>query len=353
MLSKKGINKQTIMFQKIKTVLIISLLIIGAFGLCAQTDSIVSPGSIISKEVQGEIVISKSDLIKFLEKIANARKDKIEFELENIYLEGLNTPFSSLNTYGVNNIAATRAIAPLSTTTPLQSMSRDELMREVEVLTSRLNNIAGYAGVGNSTNIIAPGYYDQAGQYYPYQTENELIGGMPLVAQGGNNGELRWQIDSLQQQVSMLSAPAFVAENQDEISRLNKEIDEKQDIILASTALSPEAKAIVRSYGTSQMQVFFANDVADVSPKYFDEVKSAATVLRRNPQLAVVLKGFASPAGNSRYNYDLSMRRNESVKRMLIDYGVFPDQITSVFYGEDKTSSASKARRVDIKFIIK
>ena len=341
------------MFQKTKTVLIITILIIGAFGLTAQTDSIVSPASIISKEVQGEIVISKSDLIKFLEKVAKARKDKIEFELENIYLDGLNTPYM-FGAYGASNVA-TRSITPLSSSTPLQSMSRSELMREVEMLNSRLNNIAGYAGIGNTTTAIITGSgYDQNEIYYPYQTHAEapIMGAMPLVGETGND-ELRWQIDSLQQQVSMLSASGVVAENKDEISRLNKEIDEKQDLIIASTPLTPEAKAIVRSYGTAQMQVFFANDVSDVSPRYFEEVKSAATVLRRNPQLAVVLKGYASSVGSARYNYELSMRRNEAVKRMLIDYGVFPDQISSVFYGEDKTSSASEARRVDIKFIIK
>ena len=120
------------MFQKIKIVFIISILIIGAFGLTAQTDSIVSPGSIITKELQGEIVISKSDLIKFLEKVAMARKDKIEFELENIYLDGLNTPYS-FGAYGANNVA-TRAIAPLSSSTPLQSMSQNEIIREIEML---------------------------------------------------------------------------------------------------------------------------------------------------------------------------------------------------------------------------
>ena len=343
------------MFQKIKIVLIISTLIIGAIGLTAQTDSIVSLGSIISKELQGEIVISKSDLIKFLEKVAKARKDKIEFELENIYLNDLNTPYS-FGVYGANNVA-TRAIAPLSSSTPLQSMSRNELIREIEMLNSRLNNIAGYAGVGNTTAIITGSGYAQDGGYgyYPYQTQEALASGVPLASNmhATSNGELRWQIDSLQQQVNMLSAPGVVVENQDEISRLNKEIDAKQDLIIASSALSPEAKAIVRSYGTSQVQVFFGNDVSEVSPRYFEEVKSAATVLRRNPGLAVVLKGYASPVGSARYNYELSMRRNEAVKRLLIDYGVFPDQISSVFYGEDKTSSASEARRVDIKFIIK
>lgn len=338
------------MIQKIKIALILSLLIIGSFGLFAQTDTIVSPSSIISKEVQGEIVISKSDLIKFLDKIAKARKDKIEFELENIYLNDLygQYPLSATNSF------AAGAIAPLSSTTPLQSMSRDQLIREIETLHSRLNSIAGYAGVGNTTSVITGSGYNDGGAYgyYPYQTENRMLGEVPLVAHMGN-GELRWQIDSLQQEVSKLSNPAVIAENQEEISRLNKEIDAKQDLIIASSPLSPEAKAIVRSYGTSQMQVFFGNDDSDVSPLYFEEVKSAATVLRRNPQLAVVLKGYASPVGSARYNYELSMRRNEAVKRMLIDYGVFPDQISSVFYGEDKTSSVSEARRVDIKFIIK
>lgn len=341
------------MYQKIKVLICMGMFMIGAFGLSAQTDTIVTNLPIIEEVQQGEIVISKSDLIKFLEKIAKARKDKIEYELENQYLEDLNMQYSQ-SRFGVNNLP-TRSIAPLSSTTPLQSMSQNELIREIEALNARLDNIVGYASRGGSTTTIItePGY-TQGGEYYPYQTQSSLVGGVPLVAPTSDNSELRWKIDSLQSQVSLLSAPAIVVENKDEISRLNREIDQAQDsLVLTSAALTPEAREIVRSYGTSQMQVFFPNDGSDVSPTYFDEVQRAATVLRRNPQLAVVLKGFASPVGNAKYNYDLSMRRNEAVKRMLIDYGVFPDQITSVFYGEDKTSSASEARRVDIKFIIK
>lgn len=332
-----------------KIVFLISILLMGAFGLTAQTDSIVSTLPTIkldtSNLAQGEIIISKSDLIKFLDKVAQARKDKIEFELENSYINDLygQYPLPGISTY------AAGAIAPLTSSAPLETMSKDELIREIEALNSRLRSISGYARAGN-TAVVFGSDYDE-GAYYPYQTDQLLVGATPLV--GSGNGELRWQIDSLQQEVDLLSTPTLIEKNQDEISRLNKEIDAKQDLILASTPLTPEARAIVRSYGTSQMQVYFANDVSDVSPRYFEEVKSAATVLRRNPQLAVVLKGYASTSGSARYNYELSMRRNEAVKRMLIDYGVFPDQITSVFYGSDKKSSATKARRVDIKFIIK
>ena len=149
-----------------------------------------------------------------------------------------------------------------------------------------------------------------------------------------------------------MSAPETAAEKLDEISRLNREIDQAQDALIASSALTPEAKEIVKRYGTSEMKVYFDNDVSEVSSSYSTEVENAAKVLKQNPQLGVVLKGFASSVGNAKYNYDLSMRRNEAVKRLLIDYGVFPDQISSVFYGEDKSTTVSKARRVDIKFII-
>lgn len=337
------------MYQKIKTILCIGIFAIGTFGLSAQTDTIV--GSVPNVQ-QGEIVISKSDLIKFLDKVAQARKDKIEFELENNYLDNLTLPQHPISRYGASS-AATMSVGPLGGNTPLQTMSRDQLLREVEALTSRLNYIAGYAGSeGATTFITAPSsFQDEA--FYPYQTQDPLIAGMPYVAPMASNANLRWQMDSLQRKVNFLSAPSAIIKNKDEIDSLNQQIGLLQDSLIGSLPLTPQAREIVKRYGTSQMQVYFDNDVFDVSPSYYEEVERAAILLKNNFHLAAVLKGFASPVGNAKYNYDLSMRRNEAVKRMLIDFGVFPDQITSVFYGEDKTSSADNARRVDIKFIIK
>lgn len=333
------------MYQKIKITLCISILLICTFGLSAQTDSIVSS---FSTAKQGEIVMSKSELISFLEKIAEAKKEMLQTDLEN-------SQQYTRSIYGVNNAAYSPLVrAPLRSNIPLESMSRNDLLREIEMLNSRLNYMSGYGG-GNSTTFLTTPGNSQGSGYYPYQTQGGVVSGLPFSASGSNNGELRWKIDSLQRQVNYLTTTdSFTPiEKKDEILRLNREIDQAQDSLIASSALTPEAKEIVKRYGTSVMQVFFDNDVSDVAPRYHEEVERAATLLKKNLQLGVVLKGFASPVGNPKYNYDLSMRRNEAVKRMLIDYGVFPDQISSVFYGEDKTSSESNARRVDIKFIIK
>ena len=343
------------MYQKIKFMLSLILFMIGTVLLNAQTDTIVSN---VSNARQGEIVMSKSELLSFLEKIALDRKEILQQDLDNSVL-----PYNNYNVNTVRGYAPASASMPISSNIPVQSMSRDDLIREIDALHSRLNYMYGYGGAGggtgNSTTFLTtPGNVQGGGYYpYPYQTQSPVAsgGGLPLAVPISSNGDLRWKIDSLQRQINSLTvADTFTPiEKKDEILKLNQEIEQAQDSLIASSTLTPEAKEIVKHYGTSEMKVLFDNDASEVSSQYHDEVERAAIVLRKNPQLGVVLKGFASPVGNKKYNYDLSMRRNEAVKRMMIDYGVFPDQISSVFYGEDKTSTESNARRVEIKFIIK
>ena len=337
------------MYRKIITVLFIGIFTLSTFVLNAQTETSVEPTR------EGEIVMTKSQLISFLEKIAEAKKKKMQQDLENSELQ---YPRSS---YSISPAYATPApVAPITSHIPVTSMSRNELLREIDALHARMNAMSGYGtggGSGGSTTFLTTPGGGQGGYYYPYptqtQTQTPFVSGVPTAVPDPNIGELRWKIDSLQRQVSLLSEPSTFVEKKDEILRLNKQIDQVQDSLIASVALTPEAKEIVKRYGTSEMKVYFDNDVSEVSPRFRSEVEDAATVLKKNPQLGVVLKGFASPVGNAKYNYDLSMRRNESVKRMLIDLGVFPDQISSVFYGEDKSTSEAEARRVEIKFIIK
>lgn len=340
------------MYQKIKIILFMNLFIVATtMSIDAQIDTVASDTSYIKQDVKGEIVISRSELVNFLKRVAEARKEKLQDDLERSKMQ------YTRSNYNVSNVAAnpysqSPSMVPFGTSPPVQSMSRDDLVREIESLNSRFNSLLGYEVVGatrggSSTTFITAPSGTQGRGYYPYQTQ------IPLMSLPTKNEELRWKIDSLERRVNRLSVPDSIVEKQDEIGRLNKEIGLVQDSLIASSALTPEAREIVKKYGTSVMRVYFDNDVSEVSPRYHDEVKRAATLLKKNYQLAAVLKGYASSSGGAKYNYDLSMRRNEAVKRMLIDYGVFPDQISSVFYGEDKNSSAREARRVEIKFIIK
>ncbi len=336
------------MYRKIKIIILTGIFTLGAFVLNAQTD----PGKAKSK---GEIVMTRSELQAFLEKVAQARKVRVEKDMETTSSKNYNLQYLG-NNYGVSTASAPlgRPSIPLSSYVPVQNMSRNELLREIDALNSRVNSMYGYGGggAGNSTTFITQPGGGQGG-YYPSQSQPPIVISAPQAAP--DNRDLRWKIDSLQQKVNLLSSASFVPvipvasvdsiassdsitsndvvnEKIEEIIKLKREIELTQDSLIAKSKLTSEAKDVVKQYGTSQMQVFFDNNVSEVSSRYKDEVESAAIALRKNPQLSVVLKGYASPSGNAKLNQDLSMRRNEAVKRMLIDYGVFPDQITSVFY---------------------
>ena len=69
------------MYQKVKVIVCMAMFMISGFGLSAQTDTIVSNISNVQEVQHGEIVMTKSELISFLEKIAEARKQKVEFDL--------------------------------------------------------------------------------------------------------------------------------------------------------------------------------------------------------------------------------------------------------------------------------
>lgn len=67
------------------------------------------------------------------------------------------------------------------------------------------------------------------------------------------------------------------------------------------------------------------------------------------PTLTVVINGYTDTAGDESYNLDLSQRRANTVKALMIDAGVPEGQITAVGMGEDATYDTDEQnRRVEI-----
>ena len=60
-------------------------------------------------------------------------------------------------------------------------------------------------------------------------------------------------------------------------------------------------------------------------------------VLMENPAVNIRIAGYASAAGTKEYNQDLSERRAQAVKQILItDGGVAPERLTTIGYGETR-----------------
>ena len=80
-----------------------------------------------------------------------------------------------------------------------------------------------------------------------------------------------------------------------------------------------------------------------------DALKDHINQLIDFPTLKVVVNGYTDTAGDESYNLDLSQRRANTVKALMVDAGVPESQITAVGMGEDATYETDEQnRRVEI-----
>ncbi|NPA80702.1 MAG: OmpA family protein [Thermotogae bacterium] len=103
--------------------------------------------------------------------------------------------------------------------------------------------------------------------------------------------------------------------------------------------------------------IFFDFDSAELKPESKLELERLVKLLKRNPQLKIVIEGHTDIVGSEEYNQKLSERRAEAVARYLISRGIDPKRIKTVGYGSkrpiasnDTPEGRAKNRRVEIRF---
>jgi outer membrane protein OmpA-like peptidoglycan-associated protein len=81
-------------------------------------------------------------------------------------------------------------------------------------------------------------------------------------------------------------------------------------------------------------EIAFAFDSDKILPESIPVVDILAAFMTRNSGIIVELAGFTDQIGNERYNYRLSVRRAESVKRYLVEKGIDEIRIKVLGFGE-------------------
>lgn len=84
----------------------------------------------------------------------------------------------------------------------------------------------------------------------------------------------------------------------------------------------------------NSIRIQFANDSAIVEPAYRESLDKMAQFLKLYPETTLELQGHTSSPGTEDYNQDLSVRRAEAVKSLLLERGAPVDQVTIVGLGE-------------------
>jgi OOP family OmpA-OmpF porin len=99
------------------------------------------------------------------------------------------------------------------------------------------------------------------------------------------------------------------------------------------------------------IQVPFAFNKADLSDNAQTSLASLVKELKENPRLGIELEGYTDGIGARDYNYALSQRRVEAVRRYLVEQGIELPRIASVGMGPiaEKGLANEQKRRVTVK----
>ena len=95
--------------------------------------------------------------------------------------------------------------------------------------------------------------------------------------------------------------------------------------------------------------VAFPFNQSDVQTSQMPSLEHAANYLKDNPDAKITVNGYASPEGTEEYNLQLSQRRADAVKNILVDkYGIAADRINAIGHGVGDVFSVPAWNRVGI-----
>ena len=95
---------------------------------------------------------------------------------------------------------------------------------------------------------------------------------------------------------------------------------------------------------------------AKVNPGLYREIDRIAGVMIEYPRTNILVEGHTDSKGSEAYNMELSRRRAESVRNLLVEKGVSGTRISTMGHGEtmpvatnDTPEGRQQNRRVEIK----
>ena len=142
-------------------------------------------------------------------------------------------------------------------------------------------------------------------------------------------------------------------------SAVGKMMDQQEREMREALAAS-EAAAVSREGNllavTFKGDVTFDTNSTEIRPGLFSEITRVARILKQYPDTLVRVEGHTDSVGTDAYNMDLSVRRANSVRTLLVREGVSGDRMQAVGYGEstpvatnDAAAGRQMNRRVEIK----
>ena len=359
---------------------------------------------------QREIVLSKEELQLLLQKIAEAKLRKIRGEkLANLHKSQQKKAVS--NIYESNEVKNFYYLAQNmdSTHTDIEQVNRKldillaYMMKKDSISVIHLTDTVKYVANSNlnRANYVAnnPNAAKQIAKNNPNATrqvaKNNPNGSKHVANDSDKDIMLQKQLDMIAKSIKDLSdqqkllaaamIPLTTLNNKDKLDNIQQRTDSilllskkqadqnnvqapKETSVIVqnvkttennggNSVISEERRRtledLLAKYGNKKTPIYFANNAYQPLPHDTDAIDQIVTMLRNNPELSILLEGYASNVGSAEYNNQLSMKRSESVARLLQKQGISLQRILTAFRGIDDSVDKEKARRVDISVIIR
>lgn len=138
----------------------------------------------------------------------------------------------------------------------------------------------------------------------------------------------------------------------EEVVRLKNDYEEKMQRLEQN--YQNELLALEQNYGSSEqikaeqllMSLQFSTGSSDIAPHYQEQVSVLAQLLNSDPTLTIDLSGYTDLQGDESINQNLSKRRVETVKNLLIAQGVKEGRIQTFAYGDSAPLMATNQNKV-------
>lgn len=138
-------------------------------------------------------------------------------------------------------------------------------------------------------------------------------------------------------------------------SMMDRQEREMREVLAASEAAAIRREGNLLAV-TFKGDVTFDTNATVVKPGLYTEIDRVAGVLIRYPETLIRVEGHTDSVGTEEYNMDLSFRRANSVRDLLVQRGVGISRIQTIGFGESMpvATNATEAgrqlnRRVEIK----
>jgi OOP family OmpA-OmpF porin len=117
-----------------------------------------------------------------------------------------------------------------------------------------------------------------------------------------------------------------------------------QEMKKAPEAQTAMEKDIVEK-GRATLLVEFDFNKAVVKPKYYKPIEELSDVMKKHPDLNIVVEGHTDSVGDAKYNKKLSQKRAEAIKAVMVKkFQIDEKRVVPKGYGEDKPIASNKTK---------